>query len=81
MYVGDLVITGSIQEAIMKFTQQITANYECKVLGELDRILNMEVTQTAEGVIPYVKDVLAKLKQYSPATGSKFNGAETPMEN
>ena len=33
----------------MKFKQQITAKFECKDLGELDKILNMEVTRTVEG--------------------------------
>ena len=46
MCVDDLVIDGTTQEAIMKFKQQITAKFECKDLGKLDRILNMEVTRT-----------------------------------
>ena len=29
----------------------------------------------------YVKDVLEKVKEYLPTKGSKFNCAETPMEN
>ena len=29
--------------------QQITAKYECKDLGELDRVLNMEVIRIVEG--------------------------------
>ena len=33
----------------MKFKQQINAKFECKDLGELDRILNMKVTRTVEG--------------------------------
>ena len=86
MFVDDLVIAGTIQEAIMKFKQQITANFECKDLGELDRILNMEVTHIEEGglfllQLLYVKDVLEKFKQYSLEKGSKFNGAESPMDN
>ena len=48
VYVDDLVIAGTTQEAIMKFKQQITAKFECKDFGELDRILNMEVTRTGE---------------------------------
>ena len=80
MYVDDLVIAGTTQEAIMEFKQQITAKFECKDLGELDRILNMEVTRTVEGGLflsqsLYVKDVLEKFKEYLPAKGSKFNGA------
>ena len=86
VYVDDLVIAGTTQEAIMKFKQQITAKFECKDLGELDRILNMEVTRTVEGGLflsqsLYVKDVLEKFKQYLPEKGSKFNGAETPMDS
>ena len=49
VYVDDLVIAGTTQEAIMKFKQQITTKFECKDLGELDRILIMEVTRTVEG--------------------------------
>ena len=49
MYVDNLVIAGTAQAAIMEFKQQITAKFECKDLGELDRILNMEVTRTVEG--------------------------------
>ena len=49
MYVDDLVIAATTQKTIMKFKQQITAKYESKDLGELDRILNMEITRTAEG--------------------------------
>ena len=33
VYVDDLVIAGTTQEAIMKFKQQITAKFECKDLG------------------------------------------------
>ena len=29
----------------------------------------------------YVKDKLERFKQYLPAKGPKFNGAETPMDN
>ena len=70
----------------MKFKRQITTKYECKDLGELGRILNLEVTRTVEGGLflsqsLYVKDVLEKLKQYLQAKGSKFDGAETPMDN
>ena len=86
MYVEDLVITGTIQESIMKFIQHITAKYECKDVGELDRIINMEVTCTVEGGLflsqsLYVKDVLEKLKRYFPTKVSKFNDAETPKDN
>ena len=66
--VDDLIIAGTTQEAIMKFKQQITAEFECKDLGELDRILNMEVPRTVEGGLflsqsLYVKDVLEKFKK------------------
>ena len=81
-----LVIAGTTLEAIMKLNQQITAKYECKDLGELDGIFNMKVTRTVEGGLflsqsLYVMDVLEKFKQYLPAKGSKFNGAETLMNN
>ena len=49
VYVDDLVIAGSTQKAITTFKQQITAKYDCKDLGALDRILNMEVVRTKEG--------------------------------
>ena len=49
VYVDGLVISGTTQEAIMKFKQQITAKFECKDLGELDRILYWMVTHTVEG--------------------------------
>ena len=82
----DLVIAGTTQEAIMKFKQQIAAKFECKDLGELGRIFNMKVTRTMKGGLflsqsLYVKDVLEQFKKYLPAKGSKFNGAETPMDN
>ena len=46
----------------------------------------MEIIRTVEGGLflsqsLYVKDVLMKFKQYLPAKGSKFDGAETPMNN
>ena len=74
-----MVITDTIQEAIMKFKQQITAKFKCK-------ILNMEITHTVEGGLflsqsLYMKDMLEKFKQYLPETGSKFNGAKTPTDN
>ena len=83
VYVDDIVITGTAQEA---FKQQIHAKFECKDLGELNRILNTEVTRTVEGGLflsksQYVKNVLEKFKEYQPAKGSKFNDAETPMDN
>ena len=67
----------------MKFKLQITSKYECKNLG--DRILNMEVTRIVEGGLflsqsLYVKVVLEMFKEYLPAKGSNFNGAETPMD-
>ena len=86
MYVDDLDIAGTTQEAIMKFKQQITAKFDCKDLGELGRILNMEVTRTVEGGLFLsqsldVKGVLEKFKEHLPVKGSKFNGAETHMDN
>ena len=45
VYVYDLLVAGTIQEAIRAFKQQITAKFD---LGELDRILSMEVTRTVE---------------------------------
>ena len=65
MYVDDLVIAGITQEAIMQ-------KFEYKSLGELDRILNMEVICTAERVLflsqsLYVEDVLEKFLRYLPA--------------
>ena len=70
----------------MKYKQNINAKYNCKVLGELVRILNMEVTRTVDGSLflslsLYIKDVLEKFKEYLPAKGSKFNGAKTPIDN
>ena len=67
VYVDDLVIAGTIQEVIMKFKQQINAKFECKDLGELDRIFIIEVTRTAEGGLflsqsLYVKDKLEKFQ-------------------
>ena len=72
VYVDGLVIAGTTQEAIMKFKQQIKGKFECKDLGELDRILNIEITRTVEGNLflsqsLYVKDVLEMFKQYLPA--------------
>ena len=38
----------------MNFKQQVTVKFECKDLGELDRILNMEANRTAEaGSFPF----------------------------
>ena len=46
----DLDIAGTTQEAVRDFKQQITStNYDCKDLGELHGIFNMEVTHTVEG--------------------------------
>ena len=80
VYMDDLVITGTTLETIRAFNQQITVKYECKDLGELDRICNIEVTRTVERGLflsqcLYVNDVLEKLTGYLPAKGSKFNGA------
>ena len=60
--------------------QQITAKYEWRDLGELDRILNMEVTRTVYGSrflsqYLYVNDVSEKVKEYLPGD------AETPTDN
>ena len=66
MNVDDLVKAGTTQEAIIKFKQQVTRTVE----GELFLSVSL-----------YVKDVQDKINQYLPAKGSKFNGAETPMEN
>ena len=79
-------MTWLLLRTIRAFKQQITAKYECKDLGEPDRILNMEVTGTVEGGLFLsqslsVKNVLEKFKEYLPANGSKFNFAVTPMDN
>ena len=83
VYVDDLVIAGTTQEAVMIFRQQITAKYECKDLGELDRILNMEVTRTVVGGLFLSQShVLEKFKEYLPSKWVQvFNGAENPMDN
>ena len=46
VYVDDLMIEPSSKKVITTFQQQITAKYDCKDLGALDRILNMEVVHT-----------------------------------
>ena len=49
VYVDDLVIAGTTQEAIRAFKQQITAKYQYKDLSKLDMILYMAVTRTVQG--------------------------------
>ena len=46
----------------------------------------MEATRTVDGGLflsqsLYVNDVLENFKEYLPAKGSKFNGAETSMDS
>ena len=48
VYVDDLVFAETTQNTITTFKQQIVANYECKDLGTLDRILNMEIVRIRE---------------------------------
>ena len=86
VYVDDLVIAGSTQKAITTFKQQITAKYDCKDLGPLDRILNMEVVRTREGGLflsqsLYIQDVLVCFKTHLPGPSTRLNGAETPMDH
>ena len=76
VYVDDLVIAGSTQKAITTFKQQITAKYECKDLGPLDRILNMEVVRTREGGLflsqsLYIQDVLGRFKTHMPGPSTR----------
>ena len=54
VYVEDLIIAATINKAIKAFKQQITAKYAYKGLGELDRILDMEVDSTVEEVYFYL---------------------------
>ena len=62
VYVDDLVIAGTNQEAIKAFKQRITTKYECKDVGGLDRILNMEINRTVEGGL--LLSVLENFKEY-----------------
>ena len=55
-------------------------------MGELDKILNMEVTRTMEeGLFLFqsllVKDVSEKFKGYLPTKGSNFNDAKNSFDN
>ena len=61
VYVDDLVIAGTTHEAIMKFKQPITAKFECKNFGKFDRILNMEVICTVEGVYSYHSPCMSRM--------------------
>ena len=86
VYVDDLVIAGSTQTAITTFKQQITAKYDCKNLGALDRILNMEVMHTKKGGLSlslslYIQNVLGRFKTHLPGPSTRLNGAETPMDH
>ena len=64
----------------MKFKQHISAKYELRDLGEVDRILNMGVTRTVKGgpflsKSQHVWDTLEKFKEYLPEKGFRFNGS------
>ena len=77
VFVDDLVIAGTTQEAIVKFKKQITAKYECNDLG------SMEVTRTVEGGLLqslYVKDVLEKFEENLPAKGSILTALRLPQK-
>ena len=79
VYVDDLVIAGTTQKAISTSKPQITAKYDCKDLGALDRILNMEVVRTKEGGLflsqsLYIQDVLSRFKTHLPGPGTKLWG-------
>ena len=71
VYMDDLVIAGMTQKAISTFKQQITAKYDCKDLGLLDRILIMEVVRTKEGGMFLsqslcIQDVLGRFISHLP---------------
>ena len=77
-------IAGTTQEAIRAFKRSITAEYECKGVSEMDRILNMEVSRNLVGCLFLfqflcVHDVLEKFEEYLPAKGTKSNDAENAM--
>ena len=65
VYIDDSVIAVTTQKAITTFKQQITAKYDCKDLGALDRILYMEVVRRKEGrqlsQSLYTQDVLGRV--------------------
>ena len=76
----------SVLESYSDVLAGITAKYDCKDPGNLDRLLNIEVTRTADdgpflSKSLYIQDVLNLFKPHLPSKVARFNGAETPTDH
>ena len=76
------MIVGSTQKAITTVKLQLMAKYDCKDLGALDKLLNMEVVRTKEGGLflsryLYIQDALGRFKPHLPGLGYIKTGVFT----
>ena len=78
---SEYIIAGTTQKAIIKFKQQITAKLECKDLGELARILIIEVTRTVEGSLFLSQSLCVKdvLEMFRVPTGKGVPHGQDPV--
>ena len=80
VFVDDMVIAGSSEAAVKQFKLEIAGKFNVKDLGELKRILGMEVTRCAdEGTLTltqrkYIIDILTRFKML------ECRPTSTPME-
>ena len=71
IYVDDIVVAYSSTSMFRSLKDKLTARFKCKDLGTLTRVLNMEVSRTADGGLfmsqaAYVRDMLERFKDHLP---------------
>jgi len=50
VYVYDITITGNDKEKILKFQEQLSAEFQIKNLGGLKYLLGIEVSKSKQGI-------------------------------
>jgi histone deacetylase 1/2 len=65
IYVDDIIVTSSSDQAILVLLHQLGKNFALKDLGDLHYFLGIEVTRSAEGLVltqaKYATDLLARV--------------------
>lgn len=78
LYVDDLLVTGSNEDAIAKFKSSMLNEFEMTDLGELSYFLGIEFKRTKDGIVmhqsKYASDILQKFNM------KDCNSAKTPSE-
>ena len=83
IYVDDIVVAYNSQIMFWSFRDKLTNKFKCKDHGDLWKVLNMGIMQTADGALflsqeSYVRNLLERFMEHVPAAANLVELAADP---